>query len=194
MADDTTVENELIFGRNATSPAEWPSLPAEYCKTRWYAAYTSANHEKRVAEQMGARGVENFLPLYANVRRWKNGRVTLHRPLFPGYVFVRIALRDRLRVQQIPGVARLVGFDGVPAALPDEEIEVLRTSLASGVRAQPHPFLATGRRVRIKSGSLAGIEGIFLRRKGKLRVVVSIGLIQRAVAVDAEAADLEMLR
>jgi transcription antitermination factor NusG len=118
----------------------------------------------------------------------------LHRPLFPGYVFVRIALRNKLRVQQIPGVARLVGFNGTPVPLPDEEIEMLRTSLASGVRSKPHPFLATGRRVRIKSGSLAGIEGIFLRHKGKLRVVVSIELIRRAVAVDAEAADLELVR
>jgi transcription antitermination factor NusG len=143
---------------------------------------------------MCVRGVEHFLPLYASIRQRKNGRVTLQRPLFPGYVFVRMALREKLRVQQIPGVARLVGFDGRPAALPEEDIEVLRTSLASGVRAEPHPFLVTGRRVRIKSGSLAGMEGIFQRRKGRLRVVISIELIQRSVSVDAEAADLEMVQ
>jgi transcription termination/antitermination protein NusG len=119
--------------------------------------------------------------------------VKLQRPLFPGYVFVRIALREKLRVQQIPGVAWLVGFDGTPAALPEEEIEALRTSLASGVRAEPHPYLAKGRRVRIKSGSLAGMEGILLRPKGKLRFVISVELIQRSVAVDTEAADLELV-
>jgi transcription antitermination factor NusG len=193
MNTEMLKESELIFARNPTNAADLAALPAEYRETRWYAAYTSANHEKRVAEQMGVRGVEHFLPLYASVRQWKNGRVTLQQPLFPGYVFVRMALREKLRVQQIPGVARLVGFDGTPAALPEEEIEALRRSLSTGVRAEPHPYLAMGRRVRIKSGSLAGREGILLRRKGQLRVVISIELIQRSVAVDAEAADLELV-
>src|SRR5580704_16407215 len=124
--------------------------PPEHCVARWYAVYTSANHEKRVAEQLSVRNGEYFLPLYESVRRWKDRRVTLQMPLFPGYVFVRMALRDRLPVQQIPGVARLVGFDGTPAALPDEEIDALRTSLESGVRAEPHPYLTVGRHVRLK--------------------------------------------
>ena len=84
----------------------------------WYALYTCANHEKRVAAELHARAVENFLPLYSSVRRWKDRRVRLDLPLFPGYVFVRMALRDRLQVQQVPGVAHLVGFDGTPAVLP----------------------------------------------------------------------------
>src|SRR6266852_6040144 len=94
----------------------------------WYAAYTVANHEKRVAEQLGLRSVEHFVPLYESVRRWKDRKVRLQLPLFPGYVFVRLALRDRLRVLQVPGVARLVGFNGQPAVLPDKEIEALQTS------------------------------------------------------------------
>jgi transcription antitermination factor NusG len=96
----------------------------------WYAAYTTANHEKRVAEQLAVRSVEHFLPQYASVRRWKDRRVRLELPLFPGYVFVRLALRDRLQVLKIPGVAKLVGFNGTPTALPEEEIATLRTSLA----------------------------------------------------------------
>ena len=107
-----------------------PLLPA-CAEARWYAAYTCANHEKRVSEQLGVREVEHFLPLYSSVRRWKDRRVMLDLPLFPGYVFVRMAMRDRLQVQTVPGVARLVGFDGTPAALPDEEIGALRTSLGS---------------------------------------------------------------
>jgi transcription antitermination factor NusG len=117
----------------------------------------------------------------------------LQMPLFPGYVFVRMALRDRLQVQQVPGVAHLVGFDGTPAALPDEEIDALRTSLESGVRAEPHPYLTVGRHVRLKSGPLAGMQGILVRRKGNFRVVISIELIQRSVAVDADVADVEAL-
>src|SRR6266566_3595754 len=100
----------------------------------WYAAYTSANHEKRVAIQLGQRSVEHFLPTYESVRRWKDRRKKLELPLFPGYVFVRMALRQRLRVLQIPGVACLVGFGGQPAALATEEIEALRMGLARGIR------------------------------------------------------------
>src|SRR5690348_12421846 len=139
------------------------SRPADAEARWWYAAYTCANHEKRVAEQLGIRKVEHFLPLYSSVRRWKDRRVTLDMPLFPGYVFVRMPLRERLRVQQVPGVARLVGFDGMPAVLPDEEIGALRASLSDGVWAEPYPFLTIGRRVRLKSGPLAGIEGVLLK-------------------------------
>src|SRR6266576_1890130 len=103
-------------------------LPEEFCESRWYAAYTRANHEKRVSEQLGMSRVEHFLPLYTSMRRWKDRRIRLDMPLFPGYVFVRMALRDRLRVLQVPGVARLVGFNGTPAALPADEIETLRSN------------------------------------------------------------------
>jgi len=96
-----------------------------------------------------------------------------------------------LQVQQVPGVAHLVGFDGTPAALPDEEIEALRASFESGVRAQPHPYLTVGRRVRLKSGPLAGMQGILLRRKGNFRVVISIELIQRSLVVHLDAVDVE---
>lgn len=172
-------------------PAAWPSLPAEFCEPRWYAAYTSANHEKRVAEQLEARAVEHFLPAYSSVRRWKDRRVTLQLPLFPGYVFVRMELRNRLQVLQIPGVARLVGFGGMPTPLPQDEMDALRAGLAGGLRAEPHPYLNVGRRVRVKQGPLAGLEGILLRWKGNWRVVLSLDLIQRSVAVDVDASALE---
>lgn len=174
--------------------AERLVLPAEYCEARWYAAYTSANHEKRVSEQLGLREVESFLPLYQSVRRWKDRIVKLEMALFPGYVFVRIALRDRLQVLEIPGLARLVGFRGTPAALPTEEIEALRNSLKNGLRAQPHPYLSAGRRVRVHSGPLAGMTGILMRRKIGSRFVVSVDLIQRSIGVEVDEADLEAVR
>jgi len=166
-------------------------LPEGYLEERWYAAYTSANHEKRVAKQLDVREVEHFLPLYTSVRRWKDRRVTLHMPLFPGYVFVRMALRDRLSVVQIPGVAQLVGFNGRPAALPEEAIEALTAGLQHGLHAEPHPYLTVGRRVRIRDGPLAGLEGILRRWKGNWRVVLSLDLIQRSVSVDLDGVDLE---
>jgi transcription antitermination factor NusG len=159
----------------------------------WYAAYTSANHEKRVGEQLGARSVEHFVPLYESVRRWKDRKVRLQLPLFPGYVFVRLSLCDRLRVLQVPGVARLVGFNGLPCALPDSEIRALKAGLSRGVHAEPHPYLTVGRRVRVKSGPLEGLQGIVVRRKNRLRLIITLDLIHRAAAVEVEAADLEAI-
>ena len=125
-------------------------LPRQYMEPMWYAAYTSANHEKRVAEQLHVRAVQHFLPTYESIRRWKDRKVKLHFPLYPGYVFVRVALRDRLHVLQIPGIARLVGFGGIPTPLPQEEVDRLRSALGDGVRAEPHPYLSAGRRALIK--------------------------------------------
>ena len=164
-----------------------------FVQPRWYAAYTCANHERRVAEQLVERGVVNFLPQYESVRKWKDRRVRLQMPLFPGYVFVHLALQNRLRVLQIPGVACLVGFAGKPAAVPQEELAMVRGFLNQGLRAEPHPLLTNGRRVRLKSGPLAGTQGILLRRKGNFRLVISIEFIQRAVAVDVDAVDVEPL-
>jgi transcription antitermination factor NusG len=182
MASATELESNLMIS----------TLPADYLEPRWYAAHTCANHEKRVAEQLAGRAVEYFLPLYTSVRRWKDRRVQLELPLFPGYLFVRMPLRNRLQVLEIPSVARFVSFNGIPAALPAEEIEALKKGLASGVRAEPHPFLTVGRRVRVKSGPLTGLEGIILRRKNRLRLVISLDLIHCAAAVEVEAPDLNV--
>ncbi|MFZ0523458.1 MAG: UpxY family transcription antiterminator [Candidatus Acidiferrales bacterium] len=167
--------------------------PAFASEPHWYAAYTRGNHERRVAAELASKGVEHFLPLYSSVRRWSDRRVRLDFPLFPGYVFVRLALLEKLRVVRVNGVVRLVGFNGQPAALPDDEMEILCSGLARSARAEPHPYLTAGRKVRMRSGPLAGLEGILLRRKSGLRVVVSIHMIQRSVSVDADAADVEPL-
>jgi transcription antitermination factor NusG len=174
-------------------PRHGLGLSTEDLRPRWYAAHTCANHEKCVAGQLAARSVEHFLPLYESVRRWKDRRVTLQMPLFPGYVFVRLDLRDRLRVLQIPSVARLVSFNGAPAALPDEEIETLRAGLQGGVQALPHPYLKIGKRVRITAGPLEGLEGILIRKKNAMRFVISLDLIQRSVVVDVDAGAVEPL-
>jgi transcription antitermination factor NusG len=115
----------------------------------------------------------------------------LQLPLFPGYLFVRMAVVDRLRVLQVPGIVRLVGFSGQLAPLPDEEIEGLKKGLSGGVRAEPHPFLTAGRRVRVKRGPFEGRQGILLRRKAKLRLVLSIELIMRSLVIDVDIDDVE---
>ena len=159
----------------------------------WYVAHTCANHEKRVAEQLSVRSVEYFLPLYESVRQWKDRRMKLQMPLFPGYVFVRVALRDRLRVLQIPSVANLVSFNGAPAVLPDAEIATLKAGLEHGLCAAPHVYLSEGRRVRITEGPLEGLEGILIRKKNALRFVISLDLIQRSICLDIEASSVEPL-
>jgi transcription antitermination factor NusG len=141
--------------------------------------------------QLQERRISCFLPVYRSLRRWKDRRKELELVLFPGYVFVHLDLRDRLRVLQLPGVVRFVSFNGHPAPLPDAEIEILSKGLASGIRAEPHPYLKVGNRVRVRSGPLAGAEGILARRKDKFRVVLSIDLIMRSVAVEVDEADIE---
>jgi transcription antitermination factor NusG len=145
-----------------------------------------SNHEKRVAEQLARRSIEHFLPIYQTVRQWKDRRVRLDFPLFPGYVFVRLVLRDRLRVLQAPGVVRLVGFNGTPTPLSEREIESIRTSLASGVRAEPYPYLTVGQRVRITDGPFQGLEGILSRKKNRVRVVISLELIMRSISIEID--------
>jgi transcription antitermination factor NusG len=159
----------------------------------WYAAYTRANHERRVAHQLVERGVEHFLPQYESMRKWKDRKVRLQMPLFPGYVFVHLALQNRLKVLEVPGVAYLVGFAGKPVAVPEGEFEKIRGFLKRGFRAEPHPYLEAGRRVRVRNGPLEGMEGIVARRKNGNRLVISLELIQRAMAVDLDGADLETL-
>jgi len=186
------VAKELENETDAIPASELASAP-EYLQARWYAAYTAPRHEKRVTQQMDERQIHCFLPLYRSVRRWKDRRKQLDLPLFPGYVFVHLPLRDRLRVLQLPGVVQLVSFCGKPAALPDADIEALRNGLEGNVRAEPHPYLAVGRRVRVRSGAVAGMEGILVRRKRKFRVVLSMDLIQRAIAIEVDEADIEPL-
>jgi transcription antitermination factor NusG len=135
--------------------------------------------------------VECFLPLYESVRRWKDRRVRLELPLFPGYVFVRLALRDRLRVLQIPGVVRLVGFDGHPSPLPFEDIEAIRTCLAQRQLMTPHGYVRRGQRVRLLNGPLEGLTGVVLRQKNRTRFVISLELLMRSVAVEIDSADFD---
>jgi transcription antitermination factor NusG len=174
------------------SSAHYP-LPQTWSErepNQWYAVYTCSRHEKCVAEQMERRAIECLLPTYRSVRRWKDRRKELALPLFPGYVFVNLSLQDRIKVLEIPGVVQFVSFSGRPAAMPESEMESLRNSLAHNAEMIPHPYLRTGSRVRVRSGPLAGLEGILARRKDSYRLVLSIDLIMRSVAVEVDEADV----
>lgn len=157
----------------------------------WFAVYTNSRHEKIVAKHLAYRQIESFLPMYRKVHRWtKRSSVTLELPLFPNYVFVHIVPGQRVSVLAVPGVLGIVGRGSISSALSDAEMESLRTGLERS-QAEPHPYLAAGERVRIRAGSMEGMIGVLVRKKNELRVVLTLDLIQRSVAVEVDAEDVE---
>jgi transcription antitermination factor NusG len=173
----------------ATEPSPMGARPPLPSADSWFAAYTCARHEKRVAQQLQDRGIECFLPLYHSVRRWKDRRKELDLVLFPSYVFVKVALSERLRVLQLPGVVRFVTFNGEPAALPAGDIEALRSGV-SQLEPERHPYLTAGRRVRVVHGPMTGAEGFLLRWKNSSRLVISIEAIMRSLSIEIDEADV----
>ena len=158
---------------------------------QWFAAYTTPRHEKHVGEVLAERNIESFLPLYRTVRQWKKSSpVTLELPLFPCYLFVRINRAARGAVLSLPGVLSIVGSTKEPWPLPQLEVEALRLGAKLG-KAEPHPYLRVGERVRIKSGLMAGVEGILVRKKNEFRFVLTLEAIMRSVAVEVDASELE---
>jgi transcription antitermination factor NusG len=183
QTDATGERSEML---NILEPAA-----AEKSAPHWFAVYVNSHHEKRVAAQFAERQIESFLPLYLTRHHWKNRcSVNLELPLFPNYVFVRIDPRKRVPVLEVPGVLSLVGFGRTLAPLPDFEIESLRSGVGER-RVEPHPYLVIGERVRITTGPMSGMEGVLIRKKTNLRVVLALDVIMQCVAVEVDAEDLE---
>jgi transcriptional antiterminator RfaH len=162
------------------------ALPsAEWCQPRWYVLFVRSNQERKVAESLSGRGVENFLPCCRSPRRWKDRSVNLASPLFPGYVFVHLPLVERMKALSVPNVVSLVGSGSTGATIADEEIAWIRRGIELGI-AGPHPYLTIGQRVTITQGSLDGLEGILVRRQNHTRLVVAVTAIARAFVVNIE--------
>jgi transcription antitermination factor NusG len=159
----------------------------------WFALHTSANHEKKIQQHLALRDVETFLPVHTVTRRWKN-RVTakVELPLFTGYVFVKIARSQLWDVLDLSLVHSVVGSGRGPHELPEDEIEALRAGLRER-EVDPHPYLKVGDRARIRSGALAGLQGVVIRKGAQLQIVLSIDLISRSIAVHVSADELESL-
>jgi transcription antitermination factor NusG len=158
----------------------------------WYVVSTRPRHEKTVVEQCQQRGVESFLPLYVAQRAWKTRKAKVELPLFPTYLFVRMTLFDRLKVLTIPSAVSLVSFGGVPATIPDRQIEALSNAVRSR-NIEPYEYLSVGKRVRINDGPFEGLTGVIVRRQGSVKFVVSFHWMCRSVAVLLNAADLEKM-
>jgi|HubBroStandDraft_5_1064220.scaffolds.fasta_scaffold384560_1 transcription antitermination factor NusG len=160
----------------------------------WFALTVKHQHERSVEGALAWSGMDTFLPLYRSRRRWSDRSMEVDAPLFPGYVFGRFALGDRVRVLRTPGVARIVGFGGMPAAVAEGEIDGIRAALASKLPIGPWPYPKPGDRVRIESGPLRGLEGALVRQKDALRLVLSIELLQRSLAIEVAAETISPLR
>ena len=160
---------------------------------RWFAVFTLPQNEKSTMKQLALRDVEAFLPTYETVKVWKNRqRVRTVLPLFPTYLFVNIDCKERTRVLQSPGVIHIVGGNREDAAIENAEIDLLR----KGVRdrnLEPYRDLVVGQTVRIKRGSMEGVEGVLVRKGNGLRFVLSLKLINQCAAIEVGAEDLEQL-
>jgi transcription antitermination factor NusG len=178
------------------------SSPAEAVRDRdlapaWYALYTRHQHEKAIAAMLSSKGFEIFLPLSSAVHHWKDRRKTVVLPVFPCYVFLRGGLQGgvdrRFQVVSTPGVYSFVGAGGHPAAIPQPEIDAIRRTVETGAGIESHPFLKSGDWVRVTTGPLEGIEGVLVRQKGLCRLVLSVELLQKSVAVEVEAEAVEKI-
>jgi len=169
-----------------------PRIAAE--ESHWFAIHTVARHEKRVAQQLQENGVLTFLPLMQQVRQWSDRRAKVEVPLFGCYAFVRTVqkAKERLKVLRTPGVLGFVGSEKIGTPIPDEEIENLQTAIREKVPFAFHPFLTVGKRVRIRGGSLDGMEGILVGKGGDQSLVVSVELLQRSVSIRVEGYDVEL--
>jgi transcription antitermination factor NusG len=156
----------------------------------WYAVYTWARHEKKVARHFEERGIVHFLPLYTATHVWNKKTAKVALPLFPGYVFVQASRQHRHYPLTVPGVVHFVGNSNSPAEIPAEEMEFLREAVRMRRKIEPHPYLAPGNRVRITSGPLSGISGVIQRTSAGCRIVISVDTVMRSVAVEVDASSL----
>jgi transcription antitermination factor NusG len=162
-------------------------------RTHWYAVSTQSRQEKVAANTLQALGIKHFLPLQLQKRQWSDRIRVINVPLFPGYLFVHIDpwSSRKLEVLKAPGVTRFVGDRTGPSPIEDAEIEGIRDLLHCGVEFSPHPFLKQGDRVRVVRGALAGMEGILVRAGSRSRMVISIEIIHRSLAITVSERDVE---
>ncbi|HUC42327.1 MAG TPA: UpxY family transcription antiterminator [Candidatus Micrarchaeaceae archaeon] len=159
---------------------------------RWYAVWTRGRHEKKVSAYFAQLGWESYLPLIPEIHWWSDRRKVVEMPLFPGYIFLRLPVSSHYRaaVARVPGVVSLVGWNGVPVPILDREIESIQTLLARRILLRPYQFLPAGRKVRIRGGSLEGIEGVLVSSGNERNLIVSVQLIQRSVSMRLDGYDV----
>ena len=175
MTPETIEVNDHVTALQAAARA-WP----------WYALWVRSRHEKSVAELLAGKGFETFLPMYTSRRRWSDRMQEVELPLIPGYVFCRFDTSVRLPILTTPGIVQIVSAGKSPQPVDELEMQSLITAVHSGVHLQMWPFLKSGQRVSIEEGPLRSLEGVLLSTKGLDRLVLSISLLQRSIAVTVD--------
>jgi transcription antitermination factor NusG len=172
---------------------ESPALLAPSAEAEWYAVHTYPRHEKVVADRIQQQGLTTFLPMLTEVHRWSDRKKVVQLPMFNCYVFVQLVPTNeqRLRVLQTNGVISLVGSQRVGTAIPDDQIEAVRTLTEQNVDCTTHPFLKIGQRVKVRGGALEGMEGVLVSQNGNDSLVISVDAIQRSLAVRINGYDVD---
>jgi len=187
-------EHHLLSDNGEAAPEQqYPGNVVADFEREWFAAYTMSRHEKRIASHCERIGIEQFLPLYSCQRSWKNRTtVDLQMPLFPNYLFVRLAPQDHGPLMRLPGLLSTVGNAAGPVAIPAADMELLRHIIACKT-IEPHPFMAKGDRVRVTMGPLAGVVGVVQKRGNGLRFIVTLDVIGKSVSLHIEGGALELI-
>ena len=175
--------------RSSVRPADSIAQASE-AEVRWFALWTRSRHEQVVREQLEQKHIEAFLPTITRWSRWKDRKKRIDWPLFPGYCFARFNAHERLPVLKCAGVVNIISFEGVPAPIPEHEIEGIRQLLESDLAYDPCPMIREGMKVEVVHGPLKGVIGRLLRKNEKARLVLSVDLIGQAVSVEVDAADV----
>jgi transcription antitermination factor NusG len=191
-----TIEGAIMASLSSYLPGNYP-LSSNFApeksqdERKWYAVFTIPQNERSVVRQLELREVESFLPTCETTRVWKNRqRVKIVNPLFPTYVFARIRAAERSSILRSPGVLRIVGNSQGPLPIPASEIDFLRSDFCRQ-RVEPFRELVVGEKVRIRSGSMQGVQGTLVRKKSSLRFVLTLELINQHAAVEVDADELE---
>ena len=176
---------DVVSGEHGAASVEVEERGAQgLAAAQWYAVYTRSRHEKVAHRALAEKGVESFLPLYDILSSWKDRRKWVQKPVFPGYLFARV-LRNRVGlVRGARGVVRLVSDGGGPVPVPAKEVEAVRQMMESPLPVDRWPYLRSGKRVRVKAGSLKGAEGYIVTRRKQCRLVISVHLLGRSVATE----------
>jgi len=159
----------------------------------WYALSTRSRHEKRVYDRFHLKGIESYLPLITVHRKWSDRYKTVQEPLFSCYVFVKIALKDRLPVLQTDGVVRLVSFKGIPATIPEHQLEAIKIVLKEKEDIQRIDYLTPGQKVEVVQGPLRGVRGVLINVKNRHRMVLTLDGIMQAISVDIDYRDIRII-
>jgi len=164
----------------------WESTPA------WYALYTKHQHEKKAADILRKKNFDVLLPLYSSIHQWEDRKKEVFLPVFPCYLFIRTSPDRKLDILRTPGVFLMVSSAARPCVVPEQDIDMVRRIASVPQRLEPHSYPGTGEFVRVRVGPFAGLKGVLTRVKNQLRVVVSIHLLKKSVALELDASSLEV--